>query len=94
MALTDSNGKVTDAYAYSPYGRLLHHEGENEQPFTFVGQFGVTQICDLYYMRARYYDPKTARFISRDPAWLEWGNALVLSRRLIDPESLTINDPK
>lgn len=69
LALTDTSGRVTDAYAYKPYGRLLAHQGETSQPFTFVGQFGVRQegsSGDLYHMRARYYDSDTARFLSRD----------------------------
>ncbi|MBI4790144.1 MAG: RHS repeat protein [Chloroflexi bacterium] len=71
LALTDANGKVTDAYAYDPYGALLAHEGKSTQPFTFVGKWGVRQddlAGRLYQMRARYYDATTARFISRDPA--------------------------
>ncbi len=36
LALTDATGSVTDAYAYSPYGKLLGRTGTNPQPFTFV----------------------------------------------------------
>jgi len=72
LALTDAAGSVTDSYAYTPYGRLLQHNGSSTQPFTFVGQWGVRQedtSGDLYHMRARYYDAQTARFVSRDPVW-------------------------
>jgi RHS repeat-associated protein len=72
LALTDANGKVTDAYAYDPYGKLLAHEGKSAQPFTFVGRWGVRQegaSGALYQMRARYYDATTARFLSREPLW-------------------------
>jgi RHS repeat-associated protein len=72
LALTDDTGAVTDAYAYTPYGRLLGHDGDSRQPFTFVGRWGVRQEGaggTLYHMRERYYDAETARFISRDPAW-------------------------
>lgn len=72
LALTDSAGEVTDSYAYSPYGKLLRHEGGNPQSFTFVGQWGVRQEGaggTLYQMGARYYDADTARFISREPLW-------------------------
>ena len=72
LALTDDGGSVTDAYAYTPYGKLLAHQGENPQPFTFVGQWGIRQegeSGDLYQMRARYYDANTARFLQRDPIW-------------------------
>lgn len=41
LALTDASGAVTDAYAYTPYGKLLQHKGTNQQPFTFVARWGV-----------------------------------------------------
>jgi len=71
LFLTESTGAVTDSYAYSPYGLLLDHLGNIEQPFTFVGQFGVRQEGEagLYHMRARYYDAVSGSFISRDPLW-------------------------
>lgn len=73
LALTDSTATVTDSYAYDPYGQLLSHQGNNPQPFTFVGRWGVRQEgtdgSTLYHMRARYYDAVTQRFLSRDPIW-------------------------
>ena len=61
---------VADAYAYTPYGRLLMHTGSSRQPFTFVGRYGVRQVDDagtLYDMGARCYDAATAQFLSRAP---------------------------
>ena len=72
LALTDSSGTVTDVYAYTPFGKLLGHEGSSNQPFTFVGRWGVRLEGvggSLYHMRARYYDAVTAGFISREPIW-------------------------
>jgi len=72
LALTDKNGNVTDSYAYTLYGKLLKHDGNSKQPFTFAGRWGVRQEGTegtLYHMRARYYDAETTRFLSRDPAW-------------------------
>ncbi len=72
LALTDSDGTVTDSYAYAPYGKLLEHNGSNKQPFTFVGSLGVRQEGaggTLYQMRTRYYDVDTSKFISREPIW-------------------------
>ena len=69
LALTDASGTVTDSWAYTPYGVLLAHKGTNDQPFTFVGKYGVKQEGNLglYHMRARYYDAITGSFITRDP---------------------------
>ncbi len=71
LFLTDEGGAVTDAYAYDPYGNLLGHTGASDQPFTYVGRYGVRRepVGGLYDMRARTYDPAAARFLTRDPVW-------------------------
>jgi len=71
IALTDETGAQTDAYAYDPYGRLIGQTGTSDQPFTFGGRDGVRAepAGGLYHMRARYYDPGTARFLSPDSEW-------------------------
>lgn len=70
LALTSAAGAVTDAYAYSPFGVLVARTGTNPQPFTYAGRYGVrSEPAGLYQMRARYYDPTSARFLSRDPVW-------------------------
>jgi len=79
LAITNEAGTVINAYAYGPYGELLGSMAGPAQPFTFLGRHGVRTEVDLYQMGARYYDPATARFISRDP----------LPPRLEDPESLS-----
>ncbi len=69
MLLTGDGGTVTDTYGITPYGETITRTGTTENPFTFLGAYGVLEEGDagLYYMRARYYDSATARFLSRDP---------------------------
>jgi len=72
IALTDTNGAMTDSYAYSPYGRLLGHTGTSDQPFTFLGKWGVRRqkgAPDLYQAGVRYYDARTASFLTPEPLW-------------------------
>ncbi|WP_223868747.1 RHS repeat-associated core domain-containing protein [Paenibacillus sp. UASWS1643] len=65
--LTDEQYRVTDRYTYGLYGELEQHEGLTQQPFAYNGRDGVmTDVNGLYYMRARYYDPKLKRFLNRD----------------------------
>ena len=88
LALTNGGGTVTDSYAYSPYGELLGHTGSSDQPYTFVGTLGVRQEGELYQMRMRYYDPMTARFLSREPIWPQIG-----SPELVNPYQYALENP-
>ena len=88
LALTDAAGSVTDAYAYSPYGENLGRTGTSDQPFTFVGALGVRSEGSLFQMRARYYDPLTARFLSRDPA-----SPRLSDVRTLDPYVYALGNP-
>ena len=74
MAMTDQSQNVVNQYAYSPYGRSLGKSEQKSQPFTYVGQYGVqAEQNNHYYMRARYYDADTGRFISEDPIGFDGG---------------------
>lgn len=67
IALTDNSGQVTDRFLYAPYGELVYRSGNTATPFLFNGRYGViTDSSDLYYMRARYYNPVAKRFLSPD----------------------------
>src|SRR5690606_5967220 len=56
-------------YAYSAYGEILGEQEAIAQPFKYAGQVGIfAETGNIYYMRARYYDAGTGRFISEDPA--------------------------
>ena len=69
LFLTDDAGAITDTYAITPYGEQVDRTGSAENPFTFLGAYGVTQegSTGLYYMGFRWYDSTTARFLTRDP---------------------------
>lgn len=75
VALTDNSGEIMNSYAYDPFGKITDRQEQVQQPFTFVGQYGVmTEPNGLYYMRARYYDPNVGRFISEDPIGFNGGD--------------------
>lgn len=68
VALTAENEQITDRYGYTPFGLLRAEEGTTDNPFTYVGGLGVMAEADgLYFMRARFYDPDTGRFLGKDP---------------------------
>ncbi|MDH5784449.1 MAG: DUF6531 domain-containing protein [Chromatiales bacterium] len=68
LFMSDSLGAVVNSYAYSPYGSRLSATEAVENNLTWQGQFGIAndRTSGLYYVRDRYYDAATARFISRD----------------------------
>ncbi|MBI5748484.1 MAG: hypothetical protein HZA00_05105 [Nitrospinae bacterium] len=65
-ALTDAKGKVVQRYDYDSFGNLKHHGHKVKQPYTYTAR-EYDRETGLYYYRARYYDPKMGRFISKDP---------------------------
>jgi RHS repeat-associated protein len=69
LALTDDTGTATDRVGYSPFGKITERTGTTNTPFLFNGAFGVmTDANGLYYMRARYYNPRLMRFVNADPS--------------------------
>lgn len=64
--LTNAAGAIAAAYTYTAHGVLSAHSGSADTPLRWNGQY---QDIDtgLYYLRARYYDPVTTQFLTRDP---------------------------
>lgn len=68
VAMTDSSGSIVNKYAYTPFGTLVGSKETVSNPFRYVGKYGVMDDNNgLFYMRARYYDAETGRFITKDP---------------------------
>jgi RHS repeat-associated protein len=72
-ALTDEQGTVVQQYEYDSFGRITKSGIFLRQPYTFTGR-EWDQETGLYYYRARHYDPKTGRFLSRDPIGFAGGD--------------------
>jgi len=64
--LTDSAGNASDTYNYQAFGPELSRAGTTVNPYQFAGD-RFESASGLLYLRARFYDPATGRFISRDP---------------------------
>ena len=81
VAITDSNGNVTDTFAYDTYGKLLTRTGTSNVIFGYNGRDGVvTDSNGLVYMRARYYSPDMRRFVNADIVAGKLSNAITLNR--------------
>ncbi|RIK05041.1 MAG: hypothetical protein DCC49_12990 [Acidobacteria bacterium] len=65
VALTDKDGNIVNRYAYGPWGEATRVSEQVHQPFRYAG-YRYEDGFDLYYLRARWMDPNTGRFLSRD----------------------------
>ncbi|MCA1683522.1 MAG: DUF6531 domain-containing protein, partial [Actinobacteria bacterium] len=65
-AITDSLGLFLATYNYDPYGNLTSKTSTITNPFGYAGQYTDPET-GLQYLRARYYDPQTQNFLTRDP---------------------------
>jgi len=67
--LLDGAGNVKNRYAYDAWGNLIEYEEAVPNPFTWNGAYGYEYIplTGLYHVGAREYDPRTGRWLQRDP---------------------------
>jgi RHS repeat-associated protein len=85
--LTDAAGAVTDTYNYDAFGNLLSRTGSTPNDYLYAGEQFDAHV-GFYYLRARYMNPSSGRFLTMDP----------LGGSAYDPQSLhkylyVVNDP-
>jgi RHS repeat-associated protein len=61
--VTDNSKNIVSSATYESFGEQSTEEGSEDYLFTGKEQ----DVTGLYYYGARYYDPETGTFISRDP---------------------------
>lgn len=64
--LTNASGTVSDSYTYDSYGALIERTGNTTNDYLYRGE-KTDSNTGLQYLRARYYDTNTGRFLSTDP---------------------------
>ncbi|HEY2973146.1 MAG TPA: PKD domain-containing protein [Pyrinomonadaceae bacterium] len=63
--LIDATGAVTDTYDYDAFGNLIYRTGTTPNDYLYSGeQFDAN--LGFYYLRARYMNPASGRFLSMD----------------------------
>jgi RHS repeat-associated protein len=65
--LTNSSGEAEGTFTYGAYGVLTGHTGTSTTALGYAGKYTLGQ-SGLQYLRARFYDPATAQFMTVDPA--------------------------
>ena len=64
--LTDNTGTVTDTYDYDAWGNTVNTTGSTPNVYLYRGEQYDPDLT-LYYLRARYFNPLSGRFLTRDP---------------------------
>jgi len=99
--LVDTTGpNILAHYEYSPFGAVVVSEGDlaDANPFQFSTKYTGSERRTIYY-GYRYLDPKTGRWLCRDPLWAESDanlHSFVLNNPIsaIDPSGLHTFDFK
>ncbi len=92
--VTDGSATVTGTYSYDVFGAIRAQTGTSGNYWQFTGeQRDVSE--NLYYLRARYYDSATGRFLGRDPMAAAEPYAYVSNSpvNLVDPRGLANEGP-
>jgi RHS repeat-associated protein len=87
-ALTNTSGSLVATYTYDPYGNVTGKIGTASTALLYNGQYTDVE-SGLQYLRARYYDPKTAQFISVDP----WSSLTGSPYGYASDNPLNLSDP-
>lgn len=99
IQLTNTAGFPELSYFYDAWGNSIL-PAPSTNSIRFAGQ-ALDPTINLYYLRARYYDPSVGRFVSRDPIQGNVRSPQSLNRyeyvlsnplRFIDPSGLTTQD--
>ena len=73
-ALSDTQGGIVQRYAYDSFGNVaVTTQGSISQPYAFTGREYDAET-GMYFYRARYYDPKAGRFVTKDPVGFAGGD--------------------
>ncbi|MGB8589861.1 MAG: RHS repeat-associated core domain-containing protein [Candidatus Acidiferrales bacterium] len=65
-SLSNAAGALGQTYTFDSFGNTTNSSGSVTNPFQYTAREFDTEI-NLYYLRARYLDPTTGRFLSEDP---------------------------
>ena len=65
VQLTDESGRVTKTYEYDSFGNEIKPDSKDDNPFRYCGEYYDKETEEIY-LRARYYQPKAGRFLTKD----------------------------
>ena len=71
-SLSSTAGALAQTYTFDSFGKQTGSSGSVVNSFQYASR-ELDSESTLYYMRARYFDPATGRFLSEDPSGFEAG---------------------
>jgi len=91
--LSNGIGAVAQFYAYDSFGRFTQQGSELNNPYIYTArEFDLES--EVYYLRARYYDPDLGRFYAPDPfANISPEPSLINSYAYVENNPITRTDP-
>ena len=91
--LTDSTGTVTDTFDYDAWGNAVNTTGTTPNLYLYRGEQYDSDL-GLYYLRARYFNPLTGRFLTKDASKRQPANPQTLHRYLyVGGNPIRVFDP-
>ena len=78
VQLTSETGSLTKTYEYDAFGNEKNPDPGDTNPFRYCGEYFDKETGTIY-LRARYYNPATGRFISEDSYWGDLKDPLSLN---------------
>jgi RHS repeat-associated protein len=87
VALSDGAGTIPTEYTYEPFGETTTSGAATTNAFAFTGR--EADGTGLYYYRYRYYDSRTQRFLSWDPADFSGGDTNLFAYTSNSPTNVT-----
>lgn len=95
MSISNASGAVVQRYVYDSFGNMvITTNGNINQPYTYTSREYDVET-GMYFYRARYYDPKVGRFVTKDPIGFAGGiNVFSYASsnpvNFMDPEGLDV----
>lgn len=79
--MTSATAVLTNTYTYDAFGMLLDSTGSDLTVYRYAGE-AYEEGVNAYYLRARYYEPMSGRFLTRDTHPGRYSNPITLHRYL------------
>jgi RHS repeat-associated protein len=90
--LINSSGAVSFVQTYQPYGEILSSNGEADNSYGFTGEMSGPN--GLIYLRTRYVDTASGRFLTRDSKIGDYYRPLSLNRwSYVEANPIMFTDP-